>query len=236
MRKFIVIGDSFVMSPSKEHDINSRHVLSTWTKLLKDNISNFDVIIDGQPSRDVQTIIDKWTISLPYLNEDDILIICLPTFYRTRLPLKKDKWYGYEYENYKFINKFVGANSYQQGDDTIDSFNHSNYTLKEEFITMYQILNSTESSYTNYMDIIDSLFKITPCNLYVFTWDSLNYENDKIEDRKILETKLNFWGTLHDEYVDSDGERGILGDLHWNEKMNRMFYDYLLNDKLKNIL
>ena len=86
------------------------------------------------------------------------------------------------------------------------------------------------------MDVIDSLIKITPSHLYVFTWDTLNYPNDNIEDKKILENKLNYWLTLHDEFIETNGDRGIMGDLHWSEDMNRLFYEYLLNDKLKNIL
>jgi hypothetical protein len=230
MKRFLIIGDSFVMKTDKLYELISINKLHTWTRLIEENVLNYNVIVDGQPSRDVQTIIDKWIISIPNLKQDDILIICLPAFHRTRLPLKKDNWYKFDVNGYKFVNKFIGAES--KGNENIDGFDY----LNEELIKMCQIFNSTESSHSNYLEIIDSLIKITPSYVYVFSWDNLNYENSNIEDRKILEKNINFWETLQDDYINSNGERGIFGDDHWSEKMNRMFYEYLLNDKLKNII
>jgi hypothetical protein len=235
MNKIVIIGDSFVECPVNVDKMNERFVKNTWVKLLYDNVKTYDVIVDGQPSRDVQTIIDKWILSIDKLEPNDVLIICAPTFYRTRLPLKESRWYGNSYKNYNFINKFVGANSYQEGDPSIDSFGHPSFQLKTDTINIYQVLNSTKSAITNHLDVIESLKKITPCYVYIFSWDIIEYEH-KIEDKKILIDQIGEWETLSDEFKNTNGEKGINGDIHWSEKMHNLFYTYLIDNKLKNFI
>jgi hypothetical protein len=94
MKKILIIGDSFVDYPMSENNLSERHVKQTWVRSMLENIKNYNIVVDGQPSRDVQTILDKWILSIDKLNTEDILIICIPTFYRTRLPLIESKWYG----------------------------------------------------------------------------------------------------------------------------------------------
>jgi hypothetical protein len=233
MKKILIIGDSFVDYPMSENNLNERHVKQTWVRSMLENIKNYNIVVDGQPSRDVQTILDKWILSIDKLNTEDILIICIPTFYRTRLPLIESKWYGQKYKNYNFINKFIGANSYQEDDLTIDSFNHSDFKLKTDMITMYQILNSTKSAITNHLDVINTLKKLTPCYTYLFSWDDILYDHE-IEDKKILSNNIGEWETLDDEFKNSNGEKGIFADLHWSQKMHELFYNYIINNKLKN--
>jgi hypothetical protein len=233
MKKIVIIGDSFVDHPMSGNNLNEIHVKQTWVRSMLENIKNYDIIVDGQPSRDAQTTLDKWILSIDKLNIEDILIICIPTFYRTRLPLIKSRWYGRKYKNYEFINKFVGANSYQEGDISIDSFNHSNFKLKTNLIEIYQVLNSTESAITNHLDVINKLKKLTPCYTYLFSWDNISYDHE-IEDKKILSNNIGKWETLDDEFKNSNGEKGIFADYHWSEKMHELFYNYIINNKLKN--
>ena len=49
----------------------------------------FETIIDAQPSRDANTILENWIKVIPHLKEDDFLVICFPTLTRTRLPFDK---------------------------------------------------------------------------------------------------------------------------------------------------
>jgi hypothetical protein len=233
MNKIVIIGDSFVYCSLSDETLIERHVKNTWVKLIYDNIKTHELIADGQPSRDVQTIIDKWILSIDKLEPNDILIICLPTFYRTRLPLKENRWYGNEYKNYNFINKFVGANSYQEGDPSIDSFNHPSFQLKTDMINIYQVLNSTKSAITNHLDVINVLKKLTPCYTYLFSWDNITYDHE-IEDKTILTKNIGLWETLDDEFKKTNGQKGILADLHWSEKMHNLFYTYIIENKLKN--
>ena len=233
MKKIILIGDSFVENLTDVNNLNKRYGFKTWVQLILDNVKDYQVIVDGQSSRDVQTIIDKWILSLNKINSDDILIICIPTFYRTRLPLKEENWSVREFEDFKIINKFIGANLYKEGDSHFDSFNHSGFKLNIDMINIYQVLNSTKSAITNYLEIIESLKKLTPCYTYLFSWDEIS-KNDEIEDKKILIKEMGTWETLHEVYEKTNGEYGVQSDQHWSEKTNKLFYNYLINNKLKN--
>jgi hypothetical protein len=60
------------------------------------------------------------------------------------------------------------------------------------------------------------------------------YKNDEIEDKKILIKEMGTWETLHEVYEKTNGEYGVQSDQHWSEKTNKLFYNYLINNKLKN--
>lgn len=59
MKKILIIGDSFVEFPNENWNLDHGYVKETWVKLIFDNIKNYEIIVDGQSSRDIQTIIDK---------------------------------------------------------------------------------------------------------------------------------------------------------------------------------
>jgi hypothetical protein len=236
MKKILIIGDSFVEFPNENWNLDHGYVKETWVKLIFDNIKNYEIIVDGQSSRDIQTIIDKWIIHLPKLSIDDILIVCIPTFYRTRLPLKKENWINCEFGEYKFLNKFIGANSYKEGDTMVDSFNHSGFKLKTDLIEIYQVLNSTPSAITNHLDVINSLKMITPCYSYLFSWDNISHDDHEIEDKKILVDNIGIWETLNDVYIKTNWTDGVSKDMHWSKEMHELFYNYLINKKLKNYI
>ena len=89
MSKLIVIGDSFVVpiTYSKNYNIKTDY----WVKVLTqfDMFKEKELYVDGRGGRDIQTIIDNWIKVLPILNEDDFLIIAIPFFKRTRIPVNK---------------------------------------------------------------------------------------------------------------------------------------------------
>lgn len=217
MKKIIIIGDSFVEFPLGEETHGSKKVTKTWVRLLNDNVKEYQLVVDGQPSRDIQTIIDKWILYLDKINSDDILIICVPTFHRTRLPLKKSNWSEIKTEDWLIINKFIGANFYKEGDNNIDGFEYRNTENHFELIKFYEVLNSSCSSITNHLEIMNSLKKITPCYTYLFSWDNIEYENE-IEDRTVLINKIGYWETLNDIFEHTNGENGIYQDQHWSKK------------------
>jgi hypothetical protein len=49
-----------------------------------------------------------------------------------------------------------------------------------------------------------------------------------------LSNNIGKWETLDDEFKNSNGEKGIFADHHWSEKMHELFYNYIINNKLKN--
>ena len=83
-KKIIFIGDSWVT--------NFFNVNSFWGEEspIRDfwNNEGFTPYFLGSPSRDTQSILDIWTKHIPHLTPDDLLVVFLPVFNRTRLPLK----------------------------------------------------------------------------------------------------------------------------------------------------
>ena len=71
MKNVFIIGDSFCTKRSdKIQD------LIFWVDELKLNLLEFNIMCDGEPSRDSQTIIDNWVKIIPLIDNDDFLIIC----------------------------------------------------------------------------------------------------------------------------------------------------------------
>ena len=116
MKNLYIIGDSFA-APSMQKVGNEYHV-ETWSTLLKNNISEYEVFINGEASIDAQTILENWLKLLPHINDDDIIIICLPSLTRIRLPLKMDK--NFLTTNTKLKMRFVAGNIINQSFGMID--------------------------------------------------------------------------------------------------------------------
>ena len=110
MKNVFIIGDSFCTKRSdKIQD------LIFWVDELKLNLLEFNIMCDGEPSRDSQTIIDNWVKIIPLIDNDDFLIICLPNFGRTRLPLSEKNYRNFKKSslrtsrNHKKTKKKVGG-------------------------------------------------------------------------------------------------------------------------------
>jgi hypothetical protein len=237
IKRLFVIGDSFTVpcNYAKGWD-NSCFWIERLKSLLK--LNNIDVTVDGIANRDVQTILDNWIKLIPYLNETDSLVICLPYFRRTRVPLKESNWYE-SYKPYpkdiKIINRFVGP---QMVNEHMKLEFWDNELSSKELIKIMQnqeIINSTISSQLNQIEIVDSLLKLTPCNNFVFTWDEMEHQVDFIKDKLFLTKEIGFWQTLNDEWLETNGEIGQKNDFHWGSKFNTAFADYLFG-KLNNYL
>ena len=222
MSKILIIGDSFVGKSRPIHD--------TWVDIIIDNFNS--VYVDSQPSRDVQTVLDKWIVSIPNLNSDDSLIIMLPTFLRTRLPYNETHfWDDHNAGNLTSINRFVGIHKYQKSVDLIDVFESEKDDYNKIIQTM-QLINSSKAASLNYLDIISSLYKITPCKVLIFSWDEMDEKLDIIEDKSKIEKNLGHLGSAHDEYIKTNGNKGREHDHHWDDETQILFANYIKN-KLK---
>jgi len=226
MSKILIIGDSFVGKGRPIHD--------SWVDIIWDNFES--VYVDSQPSRDVQTVLDKWVVSIPNLREDDSLIIMLPTFLRTRLPFNEthfwdDKLTG----NFTSTNRFVGIHKYQPSVDLIDVFESEKDDYNKIIQTM-QLINSSKAASLNYLDIISSLYKITPCKVLIFSWDEMDEKLDIIEDKSKIEKNLGYLGTSHDEYIKTNGNSGRKHDHHWDDQTHILFANYVKNNIKQKII
>jgi hypothetical protein len=216
MKRIFIIGDSFA-SPSMKN-MKDTFFVETWSTLIKNNVKTYRTFINGQASIDTQTILDTWLKLIPNLTNEDIVIVCLPSFSRIRLPLVKEKWFLTADNTYM---RFVGGNINDINNSVINYGNH----ITEEFIKINKILTSSDSYVENYVEIVNTLLKLTKPKSYVFTWDKLNV--DFIEDKHRLTENLGVWETLDMEYNNTNGLRGIPNDFHWSTNMNEKFYNYI---------
>ena len=224
MERIFVIGDSFVTS----NDYAKGYTPDCyWVEILKS--FGMNVSVDGAPSRDTQTIIDNWIKIIPHLTENDYLIISIPHFRRTRIPVEQKDWDFGSHWGINFVNRFRGTYSYNN--KVMVEF-WENKLTREELIKMLEpqeIVNSSSSSILNYLEIISALKSITKSRSYIFTWDYLEYKNPAIEDRKDIESQIGEWTTLGDDWKASNGTLGFEDDFHWGFEMNKKFGTFIKN-------
>ena len=79
-RKLWIVGDSFT---GVEKDCWISHILKYF-----DGNSHH---VSSSGSRDMQTILDIFLRNLHRINKDDLVILCIPTAQRVRLPRKTPK-------------------------------------------------------------------------------------------------------------------------------------------------
>ena len=92
-------------------------------------------------------------------------------------------------------------------------------------ITWHQLTPSWWNDHP--IEVISSLKKVTKSNNFIFSWDNINYFNDAIEDKIILENKIGKFETLNDLWVKTNGEYGVKNDSHWSYDYNIKFANYI---------
>lgn len=222
MRKIIIIGDSFALGfkDQKIFGLESDYLIKKF------NDSGYNVIIDGQPSRDIQTIIDIWIKYLPITNEDDVFIIILPYFGRTRLPLLMDE--SVKHDNPFIIpNYFIGTKSYHQ--QVLLDFWLNNFDEKyfDDGLKIQEMINASTPSKINQIEIIESLSKITKSKKIILSWDYVDIKNEIIFDREKITKEINFWETLGDQYIKTNGQQGFENDSHWSVEMYEKIIEFI---------
>lgn len=227
-----VIGDSFCrgctyINPS----LNENRCF--WADDLSKRM-NLKLICDAEPSRDIQTIIDNWIKTISSIKETDYLIICIPYFRRTRLPLSEKNYQIFDGGEVKYINRFVGTASYSNEFTEIEMFG-SQYNWKkfEEELRTQEIINASNANQLNSIEIVESLYNLTKGNKYIFSWDEMDFKSKIIEDKIVLTENIGIWETHKDVYIQTNGKYGSDYDTHWSFKMNRLFSEYL-NKKFSN--
>jgi hypothetical protein len=236
MGRIFVIGDSFSLPLSYVQNWDNKSMY--WVEILKELIGNNNVVVDGSPNRDTQTIIDNWIKLLPYLNSDDILILIFPYSKRTRLALQQTEWYNtmstHQYpNNIKIINRFIGTELYKN--DKRNRYNlefWDNQYTRPELIKMLhpqEIINSSKSCQLNYLEIWKSLCTFTKSKYFLFTWDELEYKSNVIMDKIDMEREIGKWDTMNDVWMRTDGKEGQELDFHWSAEYAKLFSNYLYN-------
>lgn len=221
-----VIGDSFCRGSFYiKPTLNQNKVF--WADELTNKLET-NLICDGEPSRDVQTIIDNWIKILPHIKPKDYLVICIPFFKRTRLPLDEKYYQTFEISDIKYVNRFIGTTSYDNTNIEIETFGKQ-YNWKEfvENLKTQEIINGSKASQLNFIEVIESLYHLTNAKKYVFSWDNMDFKSYIIEDKDVLTKNIGIWETNRDVYYKSNGNHGLENDMHWSYNMNNLFSEYL---------
>ena len=215
--KLVIIGDSFAQ-PS--------NCPSFYGYILQERFPGIDVMFDGNPSRDVQTILDQWIKVIPELRKEDYLIIVFPTMGRTRLPLVKKHHDSITVGEIKLVNRFRGTDSYY--DEEIEMFGDS-YDRKyfQNLLLPQMAINASKAAEDNFLEVASSLIKLTKSKKYIFCWREMNRSDIPFDDRKDVVRKIGKWITLHSEFISSEGKKGFKDDLHWAEETHLAFSDFI---------
>jgi hypothetical protein len=221
--RLVIIGDSFARPSYREEDF--------YGHILQKMIPDIEVRVDGEPSRDIQTIIDHWIKILPELTENDYLIVVIPYFGRTRLPIHKDHWGSYKVGETEIIKRFVGTPSYNSQNVDIE-FYGKEFTREYfmELLKGQEIILSGNASECNFLEIISSLKKITRPKSYVFTWDYVNNPGRTFDNKPELAKKMGGWETLHNDFINTNGAIGKEHDSHWSPLTHTLFSDFIIKE------
>lgn len=213
--------DSFYVKPLLDEEKNF------WASDLSNKL-NANLICDGEPSRDVQTIIDNWIKILSSIQPKDYLVICIPFFKRTRLPLSETHYQVFNKGNVKYVNRFIGTPSYNNLDTEIETFGKQ-YDWKkfEKELTTQEIINASKANQLNQIEVIQSLYNLTFGKKFLFSWDNMDFKSYIIEDKNDLTMNIGVWETHRDVFYQSDGKYGSESDIHWSYRMNNLFSEYL---------
>jgi hypothetical protein len=202
----------------------------------------------AEGSCDTQTIIDNWIKLIPNMKEDDVIIVCLSDISRNRFPLKMQNIRilpkDLNSDEYKFnspptINSYfmyapVGWNPSNplmpSGDDTDVEISPADKFRDYSWDT--NILLNTEAYNNSKIDIIEALYKITPCKKkFIYTWidtDRLNSKN--IHSKKWITENLfdGKWETQHQSWLSSLGKIGNKDDGHLSNMCEKLMADYFI--------
>lgn len=229
--KINIIGDSFTMPPNPS-DISegSKMIDLFWVQALREQYPDATLLVDGNQSRDAQTIIDNWIKQIPSLNPEDFLIVCLPFLGRTRLPKIYPMGIYDDAGNFYYNDRFIGTMGYAKRPDLeLEHWRHDVDVDKiYEMMEPQQLVNSSMAFCANLIEVVTALKKITPCRSYVFCWDYIKIENDVIEDRDYITKQIGYWESFQDVYHKTNGKEGMIGNAHWSFKYNVDFGKYVL--------
>ncbi len=230
--KLYIAGDSFCEARNYPYPGPQSGDFYFWVEDLSDYLKDtHDLILDSKGSRDAQTIIDNWIKIIPHLKSDDILIVCMPCFFRVRLPLEESSYKTVKWDEGQLTNRFTTHHSWYKTSTNVIYLNKQPVTKKELDKTarfLEEMYLDNTSIEKNYNEVIESLYNLTPCKKYIFSWDNMKNKTSVIKYRNDITAKLG-WSTRDDLWKETNGEAGWEGDIHWDYKFEKIFADYLKN-------
>ena len=234
INRIFIIGDSFCdFNPHQRNDFdNEKYPHIEWNQWLTWEYPNIEIINDAFGSRDLQTILDNWIKLLPQLTSTDFLILCIPSYFRQRVPLREADWLITDWSGGEIKNRFVTHHSWYTTDSQ-KIYVDTNFPIERDeldtYINFFETLNSCKSLSENYTEVINSLYDITPCKKYLFSWEELNPTSEYVDTKSILKEKIGMWTTQDDLYKETNGEHGFKSDFHWDYRTEKSFFEFIKN-------
>lgn len=225
-KKILFIGDSWVTNFFLNQTVwdEESSIKNFWVN------EGFKPFFLGSPSRDTQSVLDIWTKHISYLTPDDLLVIFLPVFNRTRLPLEGKRALYVGDGLTKFNDHFVGSKSFNNKFNSLEMWgNEYHYNFFNDKLEIQELINGSNASILNYIEVIEALYKLTPCKKIVHCWDYKKHDSGAIIYREEMTELLGAWETRGDIHVRTNGEKETEGDSHWSDEMNMKFMYFLKN-------
>jgi len=210
-KKIFFIGDSWVTNLLKFNNYvegTKCPIKSFWSN------KGYSSYFLGDPSRDTQTVLDIWIKCIPHLTSDDLLVVFLPVFNRLRLPMNEKQNVCTLDNSTKINNYFQGVNSYNPKFNFLEIWGnqYDSYYFNDK-LEIQELINGSNASILNYIEVIESLYKITSCKKIVHCWDYKKHHSDVIIYREEMTELVGMWDTRDDS--------------HWSDDMNIEFMNFL---------
>ena len=223
MSKLWIIGDSFTSCGR-----------GYWVEILAERFKSDNYHISSRASRDFQTILDIFLRNLKDISKDDFVILVVPFLGRTRLPVQTPITHvtcsSRENSTYQ-LDYFIGASSYikEQDEYKLEAPLADKPEIEiDKQSELWSMVNASESSKKNYIQILQSLKQYLPFELYIFSWLD-DIQCDVVETKSQITQGIGYWHTLYDEWKETNGVSGSEHDAHFSPKMHLGFADYLTN-------
>ena len=227
-RKLWIIGDSFAScGDTTKGEIN-------WTQIVSNKFKGKEYQVSSRASRDFQTILDIFLRNLKNISKDDFVILIVPSLGRVRLPLQTPKLdvvlTNRENEMECNVDYFMGQSSYINNHPSCELepplTDIDKYSLIEK-IEISSIINASNASKNNYLEIIESLKSYLPFEIFVWSWDS-EIESELVLNKQQITQIIGYWHTFNDLYEETNHVEGQRGDAHFSPKMHKAFADYII--------
>ena len=239
--KFWAIGDSFV--DPYEGAIRTKK----WASIMKRNLKSDKYFLFGNGGFDAETILDNLLLNLHLIEDDDLVVIFLPTLWRHRLTLNEKMINNYEefidspitnIDDVELLKGFVVGNNVNDvhkllspplnqmnTEDLVDE--EMKETTFEKNLNFHKFITSEKASILRIESILKSVKKLKPkVNFELFTWCEDEY-SDFIKNMQTVEKEMGFYETHHMAW--KKGKIGVKGDHHFSNDMNERFAIYLMS-------
>ena len=239
-----IFGDSFC-TESDSPKRWTQHLLDYFGKKYSFKFQNHYCNYSGA-SMDTQTIIENWIKVLPFMDANDVMVVCLSDSSRARYPFKDGNEYTLPFLRNRNIEPTFNAYfeyapvGYDPTDiNTPQNFNKldipfSNTNDFKNHVRMDNAILSTKNNDKNKVELVESLYKITPCNKkFIYNWvDGDNLKSECIHSKDWVTHNIfnGVWDTLQDDWVRTNGEVGKQYDIHLSERCEKLMADYFIKE------